>query len=314
LFSVIFSESFLYSAILFSLPIVFAAFGALISNKAGILNINIEGSMSVAAVAGALISHFTGSWVFGLRFAVLAGVCMSMILAFASLKLKTDSVLSGIALNTLASGLCIFVLYTVLGVKGDSSGAPSAMIPSIEIPFLSGIPVIGRPVFAQNLLFYIAVAGIIAVTVMLNRTRLGLHIKAVGYNEEAAVSVSIEVNRTKIYALLICGVFTGLGGAFLSMAYLSYFSAGMVGGRGFIGLAVEAMGGGIPGLTVLFAFLFGTVDYFAVGAQAVLGVPYELLNTLPYMMTVLALILYALAKKRQENGFVGADIRKSRGR
>lgn len=295
----IFSENFLASSIMFALPILFASFAALISNKAGMLNINIEGSMSVSALVGALVSHYSANWFIGLLCAVAAGVVMSLVMVTASLRLKTDATLVGIALNTLATGLCVFILYSTLGVKGDSSMAPSAMIPSIQIPLLHRIPFVGRVIFSQNLLFYIAIVAFVALHLLLNKTRLGLRIKSVGYNEATARSVGINVNQTKTVALVLCGVFAGLGGAYLSMAYLSYFSAGMVAGRGFIGLAAEAMGGGVPGFTMLFAFLFGAVDYFAVGAQAVLGIPYELLNTLPYLMTVVALVVYsALIKKR----------------
>lgn len=297
--SFIFSESFFASAIMFALPILFASYAALVSNKAGILNINIEGSMSVAALTGALASHYSGNWLLGMLCAVAAGVAMSLIMAVASLLLKTNPTLVGIALNTLATGLCVFILYSTLGVKGDSSMAPSAMIPDLRIPLLCDIPFVGRVLFSQNLLFYLAIVAGVALKLLLDKTRLGLHIKAVGYSPATARSVGINVSRTKTGALVLGGVFAGLGGAYLSMAYLSYFSAGMVAGRGFIGLAAEAMGGGMPGLTTLFAFLFGAVDYFAVGAQAVLGIPYELLNTLPYIMTVIALIIYsALMKKR----------------
>lgn len=309
----IFSENFLYSAILFSLPIMFAAFAALISNKAGMININIEGAMSVSAMTGALVSHFTSSWILGLLGAVLAGVLMSVLLTLASLRLKSDSVLTGIALNTLSAGLCIFVLYSVLKVKGDSSAAPSTLIPSVNIPVLSEIPLIGKPFFGQNLLFYAAIISIIVLKLLLDKTRLGVHIKAVGYHEKAAASVGININRIKLKALMICGVLAGLGGAFLSMAYLSYFSAGMVSGRGFIGLAAEAMGGGMPGLTMLFAFLFGAVDCFAVGAQSVLGVPYELLNTLPYIMAVAALIIYSVLSKRNQDRRLNSNNIKSKG-
>lgn len=293
----IFSENFFASAIMFALPIAFAALGALISGKANILNINIEGSMSVAALTGALTSFYTQSWALGLLFAVLSGVLMSLLLALATLKLGTSNILSGIALNTLASGVCIYVLYVVLGVKGDTSVAPSCLIPAIEIPLLSRIPVLGRVLFSQNLLFYLAILCTVGISILLNRTRLGLWIRAVGYNETAAISVGIPFKRIKFVALILCGALAGLGGAYLSMAYLSYFSAGMVSGRGFIGLAAEAMGAGHPLYTVLFALLFGAVDYFAVGAQAVLGVPYELLNLLPYLMTVIALTVYGVIHK-----------------
>lgn len=297
MFSFIFSEQFLISTILFATPIVFAAFAALISKKAGILNINVEGSMAIAALTGGLVSYATKSWFLGLLAAVIAGIIMGFILAFFAMKMKTDNVLAGIALNTLASGLTVYILYAVIGVKGDSSLQPSTLIPHIEIPLLSKIPLIGKALFSQNLLVYIAVFAVIALIFLLNRTKLGTHIKSVGFNEEAAKSVGIPTQRIKIIALIITGILSGLGGAYLSMVYLSYFSAGMVAGRGFIGIAAEAMGQGQPLMTLLFAVLFGAVDYFAVGAQTVLSFPYELLNTLPYLMTIVALIIFAIYKK-----------------
>ena len=296
--SFIFSENFLTSSISYALPIIFAAFAALISNKANIVSINIEGSMSVAALSGALVSSYTQSWAIGLLAAIAAGVGMSLLLALSAIKLKTDTFLSGIALNTFASGLCVLVLYLVLGVKGDSSMTPSVLIPQVKIPLLSEIPVIGPSLFAQNLLFYVAVISLFALMFLLYRTRLGTKIRATGYNPEATASVGIKTGRVQTVSLVFCGVFCGLGGAYLSMANLGYFSAGMVSGRGFIGIAAEAMGAGKPVLTMLFSLLFGAVDYFAVGGQTVMSAPYELLNTLPYIMTLAALLIYSLAKKK----------------
>lgn len=296
--SFIFSENFLTSSISYALPIIFAAFAALISNKANIVSINIEGSMSVAALSGALVSYYTQSWAIGLLAAIAAGVGMSLLLALSAIKLKTDTFLSSIALNTFASGLCVLVLYLVLGVKGDSSMTPSVLIPQVKIPLLSEIPVIGPSLFAQNLLFYVAVISLFALLFLLYRTRLGTKIRATGYNPEATASVGIKTGRVQTVSLVFCGVFCGLGGAYLSMANLGYFSAGMVSGRGFIGIAAEAMGAGKPVLTMLFSLLFGAVDYFAVGGQTVMSAPYELLNTLPYIMTLAALLIYSLAKKK----------------
>lgn len=296
--SFIFSENFLTSSISYALPIIFAAFAALISNKANIVSINIEGSMSVAALSGALVSYYTQSWAIGLLAAIAAGVGMSLLLALSAIKLKTDTFLSGIALNTFASGLCVLVLYLVLGVKGDSSMTPSVLIPQVKIPLLSEIPVIGLSLFAQNLLFYVAVISLFALMFLLYRTRLGTKIRATGYNPEATASVGIKTGRVQTVSLVFCGIFCGLGGAYLSMANLGYFSAGMVSGRGFIGIAAEAMGAGKPVLTMLFSLLFGAVDYFAVGGQTVMSAPYELLNTLPYIMTLATLLIYSLAKKK----------------
>jgi ABC-type uncharacterized transport system permease subunit len=299
LFKFIFSESFISSSVVFAMPIIFAALAALISNKAGILNINIEGSMSVAALVGALASHYGCHWMIGLLAAVLAAVTMSLILAYCSVYLRTDSTLAGIALNTFATGVSILILYLVLGVKGDSSQAPSCMVPDIVVPFLSKIPVVGI-LFRQNLMVYLGILCLVLVSFLLRRTKMGLRIKVVGYNPEAARAAGISVSRYRVYALIQSGIFAGLGGAFLSMVYLSYFSVGMVAGKGFIGLAAEAMGGGVPVFTALFAFLFGAVDYFSVGAQSVLGIPYQLLNTLPYLMAMLALVIYSVRQRNNK--------------
>ena len=297
----IFSESFLVNVIAYAIPIIFASYASLISNKAGISAINIEGAMSVAAVTGALVSHFANSWVIGLVCAMSAGILMMLLLALSALKLKADSFLSGIALNTFATGACLLIVKGVLEGRTDSSTAPSVLVPSVKIPLLSEIPVIGKAIFSQNLLFFIMLAVLALLILLLNCTRLGVQIKTAGYHPEAGESVGVSIKRTRVIALIICGAMAGLGGAYLSMANLGYFSAGMVSGRGFIGIAAEAMGAGMPIKTTLFAFLFGAVDYFAVGGQTVLSFPYELLNTLPYLMTMLALTIYAVAQNKDKN-------------
>lgn len=292
-FEMLFSKEFLYTSIQLTIPILFAALAALISNKAGILNINIEGSMSVSALIGALISFFTQSYFWGILSGIATGVIMGIILAYCTHKLKTSSILTGVALNIFATGFVIFLMYAILGTKGDTTSAPSYAIPYIKIPYLKDIPIIGV-LFEQNLLFYIAIFSTIVVSLFLKKTKMGLLIKAVGYNPIAAKSVGISIEKTQFIALVIAGVFAGLGGVFLSMSYLSTFNSGMVAGRGFIGLAAEAMGAGQPFLTMLFAFIFGIVSAFAINAQTTLNIPYELLNTLPYLMTIIALILYSV--------------------
>jgi general nucleoside transport system permease protein len=300
MFDFIFSENFLVYSIAYSIPIFFAAFAALISRKSGTLSINIEGSMTVAAVVGALVSHFSQSWPLGLAAGIVASIATMMILAFASMNLKTDTFLTGISLNTMASGLAVLILYLSTGEKGTSANFPSATIPDIFIPGLSQIPFIGKALFGQNILFYLGLICLFAIWFILEKTKLGIDIKAVGFNPEAAASVGISVIKTRYKSLALAGLFAGFGGCFLSMANLSFFSAGMVAGRGFIGIAAEAMGGGNPFLALLFSYLFGAVDYFAVGAQTVLNIPYQLLNTLPYAMTMIALVIYAVIQNRKD--------------
>lgn len=298
LLEMIFSEEFLTTSIQLTLPILFAALAALVSNKAGILNINIEGSMTVSALIGALISFYTKSYLLGILAGIITGILMGMLLSYCSHKLKTDSALAGIALNIFASGFVIFLMYAILGTKGDTTAAPSMQIPYLKIPFLKDIPYIGV-LFEQNLLFYVAIICVVLVLLFFNKTKLGLHIKSVGYNAEAARSVGINVNKVQFFALIIAGAFSGLGGVFLSMSYLSTFNSGMVAGRGFIGIAAEAMGAGKPFLTLLFSFIFGMVSSFSISAQTALSIPYELLNTLPYLMTIIALILYSINKRKK---------------
>jgi simple sugar transport system permease protein len=297
----LFSEEFFYTSIQLTIPILFAALAALISNKAGILNINIEGSMSVSALIGALISFFTQSYIWGILGGIGTGILMGILLSICTHKLKTSSVLTGVALNIFATGFVVFLMYSILGTKGDTTSAPSYAIPYIKIPYLKDIPIIGV-LFEQNLLFYIAIISVISISTFLNKTKMGLLIKAVGYNPIAAKSVGISIEKIQLIALIIAGVFAGLGGVFLSMSYLSTYNSGMIAGRGFIGLAAEAMGAGQPLLTMIFAFIFGIVSAFAINAQTALNIPYELLNTLPYLMTILALVIYSISKlKKQKN-------------
>ncbi|HNZ77655.1 MAG TPA: ABC transporter permease [Bacilli bacterium] len=301
IFEMLFSEEFFYTSIQLTIPILFAALAALISNKAGILNINIEGSMSVSALIGALISFFTQSYIWGILGGIGTGILMGILLSICTHKLKTSSVLTGVALNIFATGFVVFLMYSILGTKGDTTSAPSYAIPYIKIPYLKDIPIIGV-LFEQNLLFYIAIISVISISTFLNKTKMGLLIKAVGYNPIAAKSVGISIEKIQLIALIIAGVFAGLGGVFLSMSYLSTYNSGMIAGRGFIGLAAEAMGAGQPLLTMIFAFIFGIVSAFAINAQTALNIPYELLNTLPYLMTILALVIYSISKlKKQKN-------------
>ena len=170
IFEMLFSEEFFYTSIQLTIPILFAALAALISNKAGILNINIEGSMSVSALIGALISFFTQSYIWGILGGIGTGILMGILLSICTHKLKTSSVLTGVALNIFATGFVVFLMYSILGTKGDTTSAPSYAIPYIKIPYLKDIPIIGV-LFEQNLLFYIAIISVISISTFLNKTK-----------------------------------------------------------------------------------------------------------------------------------------------
>ena len=166
--------------------------------------------------------------------AVLAGFLISNILAYFILKLNSNSVISGIALNTFASGGTIFALYLLTGEKGASTSLASLKLPSIDIPVIQDIPVIGAILSGHHVLTYAALILVAVIWYMFKYTELGMHIRAVGESPDAAESVGIHVKRVKYTALSLSGILTGMAGAFLSMGYVGLFSAGMTAGRGYI--------------------------------------------------------------------------------
>lgn len=293
------SVNFYVTIISLATPLIFASMAALISNKAGVVNISIEGTMLVSALVGAIFSTLFNSAIMGILFACLAGVFLGYIFALSTIKLRTNEILVGIALNILAAGLVVFIIYALTGNKSDYS---SVALKPISIPLLRDIPIIGEIFFdSLNLLVYIALFVVIGMTYFLKRTVLGVRIRSVGMNASAVDSLGVSSERVKIIALLIAGGLAGLGGAYMSIGFMSSFNTGMIAGRGFIGLAAEAIGAGIPYVTALFAVVFGLVNAFSLTAQTITGIniPYELLNTLPYFVTIIGLVIFAVLKKKK---------------
>jgi simple sugar transport system permease protein len=293
------SVNFYVTIISLATPLIFASMAALISNKAGVVNISIEGTMLVSALVGAIFSTLFNSAIMGILIACVAGILMGYIFAFSTIKLRTNEILVGIALNILAAGLVIFIVYALTGNKSDYSSVP---LKTISIPLLRDIPIIGEIFFnSLNLLVYLAIVIVIAMSFFLKKTVLGIRIRSVGMNAKAVDSIGVDSEKVKIIALLIAGGLAGLGGAYMSIGFMSSFNTGMIAGRGFIGLAAEAIGAGIPYVTALFAVVFGLVNAFSLTAQTITGIniPYELLNTLPYMVTIIGLVVFAVIKKRR---------------
>jgi general nucleoside transport system permease protein len=294
---VLLTTDFAFSVLRVTTPILFAALGALISSRAGIINIGMEGSMLVAALTGVVVSAYTGSAWIGLLGAVLSGILLSAILAYFTLKIKTDIILGGIAINMFASGGTIFILYLLSGDKGASTSLASKSLPSIHIPILKDIPVLGDILSGHNVLTYISILSVFIVFYLLKRTPLGLRIRSVGENPHAAQSVGVSVYKVQYTSLLLSGLFAGLGGAYMSMGYLSMFTRDMIAGRGWIAIAAEAMGRGSTLGTTATAFLFGAADALS-NAFQVLKIPAELIFTIPYVATVIGLLVFSIRETR----------------
>ena len=294
LLNAIFSTSFGFSVLRVTTPIIFAAMAALITNKAGVMNIALEAIMLFGAFFGTVVSAWTQNAFFGVLAAIGAGIILSMLMAFFAFRMKADLILTGIALNTFASGSTVFLMFMVCNDKASTSGLPSCNVPSIDLPLIKSIPVIGEMISGHNLLTYLAFFSVIVVWILIYKTPLGLRIRAVGENAHAAESVGIKVMNVQFIALFLSGIFAGLGGAFMSMGYLSFFSRDMIAGRGFIALAAQNMGGAAPLGTLIASIIFGIADALSNMLQT-LNVPAELVQMQPYLLTIIGLVIYAVA-------------------
>ncbi len=295
----ILTPAFGFAVLRVTAPILFAAIGNVVSDRAGVTNIAMEGTMLIAAFTGTVVSAFSGSAWVGLLAALGISILFSAFLAYLHLYLGISIIMGGIALNLFASSFTVFLLYMITGQKGNSASLASKQLPNIDIPVIKDIPILVGIISGQNILVYVAALTVILVYIMLKKTKLGMRIRAVGENTDAASSVGINTKRIQFIALCLSGLIAGFGGAYMSMGYLSIFTRNMVAGRGWIALAASAMGKSMVIPTMITAFLFGFFD--AVGNVLQLGnLPAEIIMTLPYMAVLVGLIGYSIKKSGKE--------------
>ena len=296
---VILSTDFFFTAIRVMTPILFAALACMVFTKGGIDSIGTEGIMLMCALAGPLGSYATKSAFGGVVIAMLIGAALACLFGYVTISLKSEPVLAGIALNTLASGLTIFVIYYATGEKGSTQSLASPTVPNIEIPLLNEIPLLGQVFSGHSVLTYLGLLIMILLGFFIYKTPAGLRIRSVGENPQAAKSGGISVIKYKYMALIMAGALCGLGGAYMSMSYVSFFSKEMIAGRGFIGMAAESMGRGTPWGVTLSALLFGAADSLAIRLQ-LLQLPAQLIQTIPYVITIAAIAIYSYSRSKQK--------------
>lgn len=258
--------------------------------------------MMFAALSGSLVSYYAGSWFWGFLAALGTGVIMSLMMGFFAFKLKTDIILVGIAVNMMGSGGTLFLCKVITNLTEGKAMASttglitrSLCIPDITIPLLSQIPFLGRVLSGHNLLTYLAFLFCLLTSLMLYKTPLGLNIRAVGENPDAAASVGVSVMKIRYTAMAFSGLMSGFGGAFMSMAYAQGWSLDMVSGRGFIALAAQAMGGGECLGGMLSALVFGFAQALGIKFSAI-GLDSNLASPIPYAVTILGLVIFALVR------------------
>ncbi|WP_051208014.1 ABC transporter permease subunit [Propionicicella superfundia] len=269
-------------------PLVFGALTGVLGERSGVVNVSIEGQFLTAAFAAALVGSITKSVVWALGAAVIAGVLMAALLAVFAITYLVDQVVLGVVLNLLASGLTGY-LYDQL-VQPDSQNLNlSPILGKIPIPGLSSLPFVGPVFFDQTILAYLAGVSVLVVWFLLYRTKWGLRVRAVGEHPRAADTVGVSVIGIRWSAVLLGGLFAGLGGAFFTLGTTGQFSKDITVGNGFIALAAVIMGRWHPGLAAVMALFFGFVKQLGSQVQSLkTPVPSDFLLLLPYVATIIA--------------------------
>jgi general nucleoside transport system permease protein len=274
-------------------PLLLVALGEIVSERAGVLNIGVEGLMLFGALFGVVAGFLTGNVWLGLGAASLSGMFFSGGFGWLVIRLRTDQVLTGTGLNIFALGLTAVLRREIFGLSGETLTVSA--IPRWPIPGLSAIPVIGPILFSQDPLVYVGLISVGGVWWWLYRTASGLALRSVGENPEAAESVGLNVNRFRWIGTLTCGAACGLAGGHLSLGLSNTFVEGMTAGRGFIALAIVIVGRWNPFGALLAALAFGTATalQFRFQALGLTAVPYQFFLMLPYVLTILAAAVFS---------------------
>jgi simple sugar transport system permease protein len=274
-----------------AVPLLLTSLGELFSERAGLVNIGLEGIMAIGAFVGFAIGKLTGNLWVGLVVGMAAGVLINMLYAFCTVTLCADQVVTGMAINILAPAIALFGYNLFVG--SNSANATGSQMASLEIPGLSSIPFIGDAFFDQTLLAYLAFILVPLVSYFFKHFRTGLSFRSVGENPHAAETLGIDVVRVKYAACIICGALAAAGGAFLTLCYTPIYTDGIVMGRGFIALATVIFGRwsavGILGASLLFGFFDGLNVALQAQFQAA---PVMFFKMIPYVFTIIALIFF----------------------
>jgi general nucleoside transport system permease protein len=283
-------EAIILAVLAASTPLLIAATGELVTERAGVLNLGVEGMMIMGAACGFGGALYSGSIFVGALCGIFAGVALSLVFAVMTLGLAVNQVATGLALTILGIGLSGLIGAGFVGERIT----PAA---HLYIPGLTDIPFLGRILFGEDGFVYLSLLLVIAVWLFLYRTRAGLILRAAGDNHASAHALGYPVLRIRLYAVMFGGACAGLAGAYLPLAYTPFFIPGMTAGRGWIALALVVFASWRPGRLVIGAYLFGAVTILQLHAQGWgVGVPSQLMSALPYLATVIVLVLISRAR------------------
>ena len=294
-------EAFLFSALRISTPLMYVALCAVVSQQGGLLNMAAESMMLASALMGVIASALTQNLLVGILVGAACSVLITLFLCFATFVMKVDLYLMSIAMNTALMGGTIYVMWALTGSKANPAAYyASLQMPQIQIPILKDIPFLGAVLSGHNGFTYIGWLMIFAVWFLIFRTKLGLRIRSVGQNPQAAESVGINPRKIYTISFVIAGLIASFGGMFLSMGYQNMFIREMTGGKGFIGMAAATIANASPVAAALISVVFGLAD--AVTNYSKLYITdAQFLAAMPYLITVILLfVLSAIRQKMDE--------------
>ncbi|QBF33071.1 ABC transporter permease [Thalassococcus sp. S3] len=271
-------------------PLLLAAIGELVAEKAGVLNLGVEGMMIVGAICGFAVAVETANPFIGFLAAALGGALLSLLFALLTQVALANQVASGLALTLFGLGLSALMGQGYVGIKPPPT-------PRLDLPVLSDLPVIGRVLFSHDPILYLGLFIAAAVWYLLRFTRAGLILRSVGENHDAAHALGYKVVRIRILAILFGGACAGLGGAYISLIRVPQWTEGMTAGVGWIALALVVFASWKPWRAVLGAYLFGGVTVMQLNLQAAgVAIPVEYLAMSPYLITILVLVILSADK------------------
>ena len=273
-------------------PILLAAIGELVVERAGVLNLGVEGMMITGAICGFAVAVETGSPWLGFLASAIGGAALSFLFVILTQFALANQVASGLALTLFGLGLSSLLGQSYVGIKPPPT-------PDLHIPLLSDIPILGPVVFSHDLILYLGIAIVAGVWALLKFTRAGLILRAVGENHDAAHALGYKVVRIRVMAILFGGACAGLGGAYISLVRVPQWTEGMTAGVGWIALALVVFASWKPWRVLLGAYLFGGITVLQLNLQAAgVAIPVEYLAMSPYVITIVVLVILSADKSR----------------
>lgn len=287
--------SLIHATVRMAIPLLLITLAELYSERAGMINIGLEGLATIGALAGFMMTFLSGSAWLGIAGGAMAGIAINMVYAYATVSLCANHTVYGMAINILAPAVASFTYRVYFGA--GSSLKQVELMRSLPIPVLSRIPYIGELLFNQTPMVYLTIALTIFTAVFFNKSKAGLNYKAVGEHPQAAATLGIRVISVKYLSCAICGALAGIGGAYLTTCYSTTYAEGIVSGRGFIALAAVIFGRWTSGGAFIACLFFGLCDALQIRLQVTsVGVPYQFFQMIPYVATVLVLALVGSKK------------------